>query len=329
MIRRRQFIAGLGGAAAWPLLVRAQQPTMPVRRIGVLIGGTASDPFGHAEVAALREQLLRLGWDEGRNIGIELRFGEADFARYRTQAAELVAMNPEVLLSDTTPVVQEFQKLTRTIPIVFAGVFDPVASSFVASLAHPGGNATGFMNTEPAISARWLQLLKEIAPNLSRMLVLVNAGTVPNQIRLRAIEEAAPSLGVQVQSAVVRSEADIESAIRGTVGQPNVGLIVPSGFATLRFRKVIFEQAVRYRLPAIYQFRDFVVEGGLMSYGPEPGSVFWGQASTYVDRILRGEKPWELLVQAPTTFALVINVKTAKAMALPEAFLLRADEVIE
>jgi ABC-type uncharacterized transport system substrate-binding protein len=324
-MKRREFLAGLGGVAAWPVVARAQQGER-VRHVAVLIGGNASDPFNQANVEALRRRLQQLGWSEGGNIRIEWRFGEANLARGRALAAELVGTKPDVLLSDNTPLVQEFQKLTRTTPIVFASLADPVASGVVASLARPGGNATGFMNPEPAFSARWLELLKEVAPSLSRILVLVNAGNVGNQARLRVIQAVAPSLGVQVSSATIRTEADIRDAIRAE----GMGLISSPAPPITDLRKVIVEQAARYRLPAIYPFRYFVTEGGLMSYGAE-ASPMWAQAATYVDRVLHGEKPGDLPVQAPTTFELVINLKTAKALGLtiPETLLATADEVIQ
>jgi tripartite-type tricarboxylate transporter receptor subunit TctC/ABC-type uncharacterized transport system substrate-binding protein len=261
---------------------------------------------------------------------IDKRFGDGDLARGRALAAELVAMNPDVLLTDNTPLVQEFQRLTRTVPIVFAGIADPVASGIVKSLARPGDNATGFMNPEPAISERWLQLLKEIAPSLSRVLVLVQAGNVGNQARLRVIEAAAPAFGVQVSSAAIRSEADIENAIRADVGQLKTGLIVPPAPRNGLVRRAIFEQAARHRLPAIYPSRRDVADGGLMSYGSEPGPM-WEQAATYVDRILRGEKPADLPVQAPSKIEFVINLNTAKTLGLtiPETLLATADEVIQ
>jgi putative ABC transport system substrate-binding protein len=239
-------------------------------------------------------------------------------------------MNPDVLLSENTPLVQEFQRLTRTVPIVFVGMADPVASGIVGSLARPDGNATGFMNPEPALATRWLELLKEVVPSLLRVLVLVNAGNVGNQARLRVIEAAAPSLGVQVSSVEIRSKADIEDAISAATGQLNVGLIVSIGPPINVLRKVVFEQVARHRLPAIYPFRYFVAEGGLMSYGAENLPV-WTQAATYVDRILRGEKTADLPVQAPTKIELTINLKTAKALGLtiPETLLATADEVIQ
>jgi ABC-type uncharacterized transport system substrate-binding protein len=326
-MRRREFLAGLGSAAASPALAQRAER---VRRVAVLNSGAASDPRIRAYAEALRKQLRQLGWTESSNIQIEVRFGEGDLARGRALAAELVAMNPDVLLTDNTPLVQEFQRLTRTVPIVFAGIADPVANDIVRSLARPGGNATGFMNPEPTISARWLELLKEIAPSLSRVLVLVQAGNVGNQARLRVIEAAAPAFGVQVSSAAIRSEADIENAVSAAVGQLKTGLIVPPFPLNSLLRKVIREQAARHRLPAIYPSRRDVADGGLMSYGSEPGPM-WTQAAAYVDRILRGEKPADLPVQAPTKIEFVINLSTAKTLGLtiPERLLATAGEVIE
>jgi putative tryptophan/tyrosine transport system substrate-binding protein len=326
-MRRREFIAGLGSVLATPASAQRGERE---RHVAVLIGGNASDPFNHAMTEGLRGRLQQLGWSDGRNIQIEVRFGEGDLTQGHALAAELVGKNPDVLLSDNTPLVQEFQRLTRTIPIVFASLADPVASGIVASLARPGGNATGFMNPAPTISARWLELLKEIAPRLMRVLVLVNAGNVGNQARLRVVEAASPAVHVQVSSAAIRSEADISTAIDAAAGQPNTGLIVSPAPPIAGFREVIFEQAARYRLPAIYPFRYYVAEGGLMSYGAEPGPM-WVQAATYVDRILHGEKPADLPVQAPAKLDLVINVETAKALGLtiPETLLATADEMLQ
>jgi putative ABC transport system substrate-binding protein len=240
---RREFIAGLGSLLAWP--VRAQRGER-VRHVAVLIGGNASDSFNQTMIESLRRRLQQLGWTESSNIQIEFRFGEGDLTRGRALAAELVGTSPDVLLSDNTPLVQEFQRLTRTIP---------VASGVVTSLARPGGNATGFMNPEPAISARWLELLKEIAPSLVRVLVLVNAGNVGNQARLRVIEAAAPALRVRVSSSAIRTEADIRDAITAAAAHLNTGLIVSPAPPIGGFREAIFEQAARHRLPAIYPFR--------------------------------------------------------------------------
>ncbi len=329
-MRRREFITLLGGAAvSWPLAARAQQGGVK-RRIGVLAGGGEKDPMLLSFVAAFREELRRLGWTESGNVQIESRFAASDSERVRAFAAELVAMNPDAILSDNTPIVQELQRRTHTIPIVFVSLADPVDTGIVPSLAHPGGNTTGFMNPEPAMSGKWLELLKDVAPSLNRVLVLVNAGNVGNAARLRVIEAAAPSLGVRVSSSAIRGPGDIESAINGVVGESNVGLIAAPAAPINDLRKLIFGLTTRHRLPAVYAYRYYAVDGGLMSYGVEPAAM-WAQAGTYVDRILRGEKPADLPVQTPTKFQLVINLKTAKTMGLtiPESLLLRADEVIE
>jgi putative tryptophan/tyrosine transport system substrate-binding protein len=330
-LNRRDFITLLGGAAAaWPLAARAQQRGGKVRRIGILAGGVENDPTLQSFIEAFRSELRKLGWTEGSNIEIECRFAASDLQRVQAYAAELVAMNPDLILSDNTPIVQQLQKRTRTIPILFVSLADPVDTGIVASLAHPGGNVTGFMNPEPAMSGKWLELLKEAAPSLTRVLVMVNAGNAGNAARLRVIEAAAPAFGVQVPSFAIRGAGDIESAISAVAGQSNVGLIAAPAAPINDLRKLIFALAERHRLPAVYAYRYYAKDGGLMSYGVEPAAM-WAQAATYVERILRGEKAGDLPVQAPTKYTLVINLRTAKAMGLrvPESLLLRADEVIE
>jgi putative tryptophan/tyrosine transport system substrate-binding protein len=328
-MKRREFIAGLGGAAAWPFAARAQRPT-GTRRIGVLTGGVESDPMVKSFVAAFREKLQKLGWIEGANFQIEARFSAGDSERIRSGAAELVAMNPDAIVSDNTPVVQELQRRTRTIPIVFVSLADPIDTRVVASLARPGGNTTGFMNPEPEMSGKWLEILKEIAPSVNQVLVMVNVGNAGNAARLRVIEALAPSMGVRVSSSVIRGPPDIESAIDAVAGKSNVGLIATPAAPINDLRKMIFALATRHRLPAIYAYRYYAVDGGLMSYGSEPLTM-WTQTASYVDRILRGEKPGDLPVQGPAKFELVINMKTAKAIGLtvPESLLLRTDELIE
>ena len=327
---RREFVALLGGVAAWPLAARAQQQGWKVRRIGILAGGVENDPTLQSFVGAFRSELRKLGWTEGSNIQIECRFAASDLERVQAYAAELVAMSPDLILSDNTPIVQQLQKRTRTIPILFVSLADPVDTGIVASLAHPGGNVTGFMNPEPAMSGKWLELLKEAAPSLTRVLVMVNAGNAGNAARLRVIEAAAPAFGVQVSSSAIRGAGDIESAINAVAGQSNVGLIAAPAAPINDLRKLIFALAERHRLPAAYAYRYYAKDGGLMSYGVEPAAM-WAQAATYVERILRGERAGDLPVQAPTKYTLVINLRTAKAMGLtvPESLLLRADEVIE
>jgi len=329
-IARRKFIAALGGTVvAWPLAARAQQGER-VRRIGVLMDGAASDMTLRAFVAALRTELQKLGWIEGHNIRIDDRWAAGDSGRFRTYAAELVAMSPDVVLTGNTPIVQELQRQTQTIPIVFVALGDPVATGVVASLARPGGNVTGFMNPEPSISVKWLELLKEIAPGINRVLVLVNAGNIANASRSHAIEASARSFGVRVLSSAVRDTGEMESAIDSIAHESNPGLIVTPGAPISDYRKMIFALANRNHLPAVYPYRYYAADGGLMSYGAEPLDM-WRRAATYVDRILKGEKPADLPVQEPTNYKLVLNLKTAKAIGLtiPEAFLQRADEVIE
>jgi putative tryptophan/tyrosine transport system substrate-binding protein len=328
-MRRREFIAGLGSAAVWPVVARAQQGGR-VRRIGILVAGDEKNKILQSFVAAFGEQLRKLGWTEGDNVQITSRFASGDSERVGRFAAELIAMNSEALLSDNTPIVQELQRRTRTIPIVFVSLADPVDTGIVASLGRPGGNTTGFMNPEPAMSWKWLELLKKIAPSLNHVMVMVNAGNVGNAARLRVIEEAAPSFGVRVSSSAIRGPGDIESAINAVVGESNVGLIALPAAPINDLRKLIFGLAARHRLPAIYAYRYYAADGGLMSYGSEPIAM-WAQAAAYVDRILRGEKPSNLPVQAPTQFDLVINLKTAKELGLdiPETLLAIADEVIQ
>jgi putative ABC transport system substrate-binding protein len=314
LYKRREFITLIGAAAVWPLAARAQQPERQ-RSIGLL---TREDDV--VFISAFREELQKLGWSDGGNLRIERR----------ASAAELIAINPDVMIAESTPAVQELQKHTRTIPIVFVGLGDPVLTGVVASLAHPGGNATGFMNPEPSISGKWLELLKEIAPATTRVLVLLNANNVANLTRLRAIEVSAPSLNVRVSSSAVGNAREIEAAISAMGGEPNAGLIVAPGPPNDGLRKTIFASAARQRLPGVYPYRYYTADGGLMSYGADRVDI-WRRAASYVDRILRGEKPGDLPVQAPTKYELVINLQTAKALGLeiPPTLLARADEVIE
>ena len=302
-MKRREFISLAGGAAAWPLSARAEQGDR-LRRLSVLTSLAENDPEAQARVAALTQSLRGLGWTEGRNLRIEYRWivgGGID--RIRAAVAEVVASNPDVVLTNSTPIVQELQRQTRSIPIVFATIIDPVEAGMVASLARPGGNATGFMNHEPALSGKWLELLKEVAPGVNRVLVLVNSGSDANLIDLRTIEGAAASFGVQVSSGTVRDASEIESAIEDIGRTPNAGLIITAGIPITDRRKLIFALASRYRLPAVYTFRFFAVDGGLLSYGPVDLDMVRGSA-TYVDRILKGEKPGDLPVQTPVKYEL-------------------------
>jgi putative ABC transport system substrate-binding protein len=329
-MKRREFITLLGGAAAWPLAARAQ-PGERLRRVSVLMSLTENDPEAQARLAALARGLRDLGWAEGRNLRIEYRgIVGGGIDRIRAAAAEVVASNPDVVHANNTTIVQELQRHTRSIPIVFANIFDPVESGIVASLARPGGNATGFMNWEPALSGKWLELLKEVAPGVNRVLVLVNSGSDANLIELRAVEAAAASFGVQVSSATVREPSEIESAIEAVARTPNAGLMIAAGIPINDRRKLIFALASRYRLPAVYMVRFFTVDGGLLSYGPDILDMY-RRSGTYVDRILKGEKPGNLPVQAPVKYELVINLNAAKAIGLivPPTLLAIADEIIE
>jgi putative ABC transport system substrate-binding protein len=329
-MNRREFIAGLGSAAAWPCAARAQ-PGERVRRVSVLMSLAESDPEAQARVAALARGLRDLGWTEGRNLRIEYRgIVGGGIDRIRAAVAEVVASNPDVVHVNNTTIVHELQRQARSIPIVFAGILDPVETGVVASLARPGGNATGFMFHEPALYGKLLELLKEVAPGVSRVLVLGNIGSDANLVASRVVEAAAASFGVQVSLGIVRDASEIESAIAGITGTPNAGLIVTAGIPINDRRKLIFALASRYRLPAIYSYRYFTADGGLLSYGPDTLDMY-RRSATYVDRILKGEKPGDLPVQAPVKHELVINLNAAKAIGIefPTGLLIRADEVIE
>jgi putative ABC transport system substrate-binding protein len=326
-VRRRDFITLLGGAAAvWPLAARAQQP----RRIGVLSAYPQTDREGQARIAAFLDTFQRLGWADGRNVRIEYHWDGGDTERMKAAAAELVHSVPEVIVVSAPTDLAELHRLTSTIPIVFAQVSDPVGGGYVAGLAQPGGNITGFQNFEPAMGGKWLGVLKEAAPNLSRVAVLFGSDAASNVAFLRATNVVAPSLGVTATAVDVRDGGGIERAIATFAGQPDGGIIVLPHPYTVANRASIIILAAGHHLPAIYPFRYFATEGGMISYGPDQIEQ-WRGAATYVDRILRGAKPGDLPVQAPTKFELVVNLKTAKALGLniPPAFPLRADEVIE
>jgi ABC-type uncharacterized transport system substrate-binding protein len=331
-MRRRDFITLVSGtAAAWPLAARAQQPDR-VRRIGVLMGYTESDPDARAWYAAFREALQRIGWTEGRNAQIDTRWAAPDDVEsMRYFAKEIVALQPNVILSSTTPPTNALLQQTHTIPIVFAIVADPIGSGFVASFARPGGNVTGFIFTEPTMAGKWLELLKGIAPRIARVAMLFNPVSAPYaEYWLTPLKAAATSFAVEAIPAPVRDRSELESIIAAQAREPNGGLIVMPDSFTDAHRVEITSLAARYRLPAAYPFRFFAEVGGLLSYGVDRTDNF-RRAATYVDRILRGEKPAELPVQAPTNYELVINMKTAKALglAVPDTLLARADEVIE
>ena len=329
-MQRREFIALIGGAAAWPLAVRAQQPER-MRRIGVLLPAAPDDEEYQSWVGAFLQGLAQSGWITGRNVRIETRWTKFDAEETRKFAAELVALTPDVILAVGISTVGPLLRLSRTVPIVFPLAADPVAAGLVESLARPGGNATGFMSFEAAFSAKWLELLKEIAPGVRRAAVLRTLATAAGPGQFGAIQAVAPSLGVDELRPLDTSDGgEIERAVVAFASKPNSGLIAATGGGVLRHRELIVALAARHRLPAIYAYRVFSRDGGLMSYGLDNLDQF-RRAAGYVDRILRGEKPADLPVQAPTKYELVINLKTAKALGLtvPATLLARADEVIE
>jgi ABC-type uncharacterized transport system substrate-binding protein len=329
-MRRREFITLLGGAAlGWPLAARAQQADR-VRRIGMLIHYSQTDRESQTRIAAFLDTLQRLGWTDGRNVRIEYRWSAGDAGREKASAAELVRSKPDVIVVAGWTALAELQRLTSMIPIVFTQVSDPVDSGFVASLARPGANISGFQNFEPAMGGKWLGVLKEAAPNMRRAAVLFGSDSVATVALLRAAEAVASALAVDVTAIDVHAGVEIERAIATFASQPDGGLIVTSHPNFVANRGLIILLAARHRLPAVYPFRYYATEGGLMSYGPDQIDQ-WRGAATYVDRILRGEKPAELPVQAPTKYETVINLKTAKALGLeiPSSVLARADEVIE
>jgi putative tryptophan/tyrosine transport system substrate-binding protein len=330
-LRRRQFFTLLGGAAAaWPLVARAQQPANHPRRIGILMSA-ADDPEGQARVTAFREGLQKLGWTEGRNVWIDYRWTGGDADRIRAYAMELVSSAPDVILANGSPVVAALRQETSAIPIVFAAVVDPVGQGFVTNLAHPESNITGFTNIEFTVLGKMLELLKGVAPNVVRAAAIFNPMTgpyVPGY--LRSFEASSPSLGIKLAAAPVRNVPEIEETVAKLGRQSGSSLIVPPEPFTVVHYKLITASAEQHRVPAIYAYRSFVGEGALMSYGPDPYDIF-RRAASYVDRILRGEKPNDLPVQQPTKFEFVINLRTAKALGLevPDKLAALADEVIE
>ena len=333
-MRRRKFIALLGSAAAaWPITARAQQPEQR-RHICVLTGTglTEDDPENQARLAGFRQGLEKRGWLEGRNIRIDYRFAPAASpGQAQLFAKELVALRPEVIFAQATPVIAAVQRETRAIPIVFAAVADPIGSGFIASLPRPGGNITGVMLYEPSVTGKWLSMLKEIAPQLVRAAFLVNPTAAPfYNYYLHAADPLSRSLGIDLVPTLVANAAEIERAIEVFASAPNGGLVVPPDASSTTHRDLIVALAARHRLPAVYQSRPFVAAGGLMSYGVDFADMF-RQAASYVDRILRGDNPANLPVQAATKFETIVNVKTAKALGLtvPPGLLVAADEVIE
>ena len=328
-LKRREFITLLGGAAAWPIAARAQQGER-VRHIGVLMSTAANDPEGQARIAGFLDQLQQLGWTDGRNARIDVRWGGGIADDVRKYASELVAIAPNVILASGGVVAGQLLQVTRTVPIVFTLTPDPVGAGFVDSLARPGGNATGFTNLEYGLSGKWLELLKEIAPHVTRAVVLRDP-TIPQGIGVwGAIQTAAPLVGIEVSPVNLRDADEIERAVTTFARQPNGGLILPGSALANAHRDLIITLTARHKLPAVYAGRYFVTGGGLISYGVDSIDQH-RRAAGYVDRILKGEKPSDLPVQVPTKFELVVNLKTAKALGLdmPTTVLARADAVIE
>ena len=329
-MRRREFITLLGGAATmWPLAARGQQ-AQRMRRIGVLMGLAATDAEGQARFAAFLQGLQEFGWAIGRNVIIDIRWSTGNNTDFRKYAMELVALGPEVILAYSSDVVAPLLQVTRTVPIVFAVVVDPVGAGYVDSLARPGGNITGFTVFEYSMSGKWLQLLKEIAPGVTRVAVLRDPSIASGPAEFAVIQAAAPSLGVELRPVDVRDEGEIERALALFAQSPNGGLIVTGSPQAASRRDLIIASAARHRLPAVYFVRVWAAAGGLISYGPDVFDQL-RRAAGYVDRILKGDKPADMPVQAPTKYELVINLKTAKALGLtiPPSVLARADEVIE
>jgi putative ABC transport system substrate-binding protein len=330
MIRRREFVGVVGAAAAWPVVARSQQ-TGGMRRIGVLLNLSENDVEAQRLIKAFRDGLAQFGWTDGRNLRIDYRWAAGDVGRIRTFAKELVELSPDILVGYATPSVAALQQETRSIPIVFLSVTDPVGQGLVASLAHPGGNVTGFAVFEFSLGTKWMGALKQIAPSLKRVTTIFNPKTAPYySLYLDAIEKAASSFAVEPIVVEVHDDADIERAISTLSREPDSGLIAMPDSFNMVHRRTIIALVDRYRLPAMYYFPFFARDGGLISYGPDEADMF-RQAAGYVDRILKGAKASDLPVQQPTKYELIINLKTAKALGLtiPEPFLQTADEVIE
>ena len=328
-MRRREFITLLGGAVVSPVAVRAQESER-MRRIGVLLPGTAADAEYQARMAAFLQELQQLGWSDGRNVRIDIRYAAGDANLIRKYAAELIALAPDVILAPGSTSLGPLLQATRTVPIVFTTLLDPVGAGFVDSLARPGGNATGFIAFEYGLSGKWLELLKQIAPSLTRMAILRDPATAAGIGQFAAIQSAAPSFGVELRPIDMRKADEIERAVAAFAHSSNGGLIVTAGSGSAIHGDLIVTLAARYKLPAVYSDRHFVTGGGLISYGP--GRVDqYRQAASYIDRILKGEKPGDMPVQAPTKYELVINLRAAKALGLtvPPTLLASANEVIE
>jgi putative ABC transport system substrate-binding protein len=329
-MKRREFITLLGGAAAaWPVAARAQQASA-MRRVGVLIGAAADDSIGQARIAAFQGGLQQLGWTRDRNVRFDMRWASVDAENYRKYAAELVALEPDVILASSGAVVGPLRRATRTIPIVFTETSDPVGAGFVESLSRPGGNITGFLSFEYGMGGKWLELLKQIAPHITRTAVLRDAAIPSGTGQWGAIQSVAPSMGVELRAVDVHDPDEIERTITAFARASNGGMIVTASALTLHYRNLLIALAARHKLPTVYFLRGCVTAGGLASYGADTLDLH-RRAASYVDRVLKGEKPADLRVQAPTKYELVINLNTAKVMGLevPPTLLARADEVIE
>jgi putative ABC transport system substrate-binding protein len=327
-MRRREFITLLGGtAAAWPLAARAQDP---MRRIGLLNDYTEADPVGQAQLAAFRDELGKLGWTDGHNIRIDYRTGAADSDAIRTYAAQIIASRPDVVLAAGATITAALQRASRSVPIVFVNATDPVGGGLVASLARPGGNTTGFTQFEFGLSAKWLELLKEIAPATTRVAVIRDPTARTGGGQLGAIQAVAPSLGIELTPIDPHDPDEMERALVAFASDRKSGVVVTTSRLARAHRDIIIALAGRHRLPAVYPFRVYVADGGLVSYGPDSTDPY-RRAAAYINRILKGEKPADLPVQAPTKYQLVVNLKTAKALGIevPTSVLARADEVIE
>jgi putative ABC transport system substrate-binding protein len=330
-MQRRKFITLLGGAAvAWPIAASAQQPEQ-IKRIGVLTSFTESDLEAQSRLAALQQGLKELGWSSGRDVRIDYRWAGGDVDRIRAYAMELVALKPQVIVAGASTAAVAVRRATRSIPIVFVNVVDPIGAGFVKTLAHPAGNMTGFTSFEYGMSGKWLELLKEIAPDVRRVLVILDPLTPTGPGQFGALQTASPSLGIQLSPAAIYDQEDIERAIDSFATQPGGGIVVLPSAVSAAHRDIISLVIARHRLPAVYPYRYFATSGGLIVYGVDTVEPYRHGVPSYIDRILRGEKPADLPVQAPTKYELIINLKTAKALGLtvPPTLLARADEVIE
>jgi putative ABC transport system substrate-binding protein len=328
-MRRRQFIAGLGSAAAWPLAARAQQGDR-VRRIGVLLAGEENDPIYKTFLSVFTQALADLGWTDCHNVQLDRGWAGGDTNRLRAVARELVGLQPDIIITGPSQATVALQRETLTIPIVFAGVGDPVASGIVGRLDRPSGNVTGFAAFEPSLGGKWLELLSEIAPSVKRVAIIFNPDNTNNSLHMPSFETAARPLKVEPIIASVHGDEEIETAITAVGREAGGGLVVMPDFLTTKHRASLIMAAARNNVPAVYALSEFVKDGGLLSYGPDLADNY-RRSATYVDRILRGAKPGDLPVQFPTKFEIVVNLKTAKALGLtvPQSILLRADEVIE